>query len=78
MPAKAAPKPIEKMTYEESLAELQETVAGLEAEPKSLETAIAMFERGQKLVARCSELLEAATLRVQQLTGQELSDFEEE
>ena len=34
-----------------------------------MEEALALFERGQLLAARCTELLEVAELRLQQLTS---------
>ncbi len=37
-----------------------------------------LFERGQALVARCSELLDAAQLKVKQLSDEALVPFEEE
>lgn len=70
-------KPIEELTYEEALAELEEIVASLEEGQGQLEETIRMFERGQALAARCSDLLEAAQLKVQQVAGNELTGFEE-
>lgn len=78
MPKTPAEKPVEGLTYEAALAELQAIVAGLEAEPGSLEQAMSMFERGQALVKRCSELLEQAELKIRQLSGQPLSEAEED
>jgi exonuclease VII small subunit len=49
----------------------------------TLEEALALFERGQLLAARCTELLEVAELKLQQLTsaaggGTRAVDLEEE
>jgi exodeoxyribonuclease VII small subunit len=71
-------RPIEELTYEEALAELEEIVATLEEGQGQLEEAIRLFERGQALAARCGDLLEAAELKVRQVAGEELTDFEEE
>jgi exodeoxyribonuclease VII small subunit len=71
-------KPIEETSYEEALAELEEIVAVLEDGQSQLEESIRLFERGQALAARCSVLLEAAQLKVQQVVGDEVSDFEVE
>ena len=66
----------EKLTYEQAYAELEEIVAALEAGEQSLDEAIAQFERGQFLAKHCASLLDKAELKVQQLTGDELVDFE--
>src|SRR3954453_22894654 len=58
---------IEALTFDEALAELQRTVAELEAGGQPLEAAIALYERGVALQARCEKLLGDAELRVQQL-----------
>ncbi len=71
-------KPIEELTYEEALAELEEIVSTLEDGQGQLEESIRLFERGQALAARCGVLLEAAELKVKQVAGEEVTDFEEE
>ena len=71
-------KAVEEITYEEALAELEEVVSLLEGEQSQLEDAIKLFERGQALAARCSLLLEAAELKVKQVAGEDIVDFEEE
>ena len=75
-----SPKPVEELTYEEAFAELESIVTALEAgaAQNPLEDAMSLFERGQSLVKRCSELLEGAEIKVRQLSGEELSDFEPE
>jgi exodeoxyribonuclease VII small subunit len=75
---KNAPKPIEELTYEEALAELEGIVESLESDQNPLDEAMKLFERGQALVARCGELLESAQLKVQNLAGESLVEFEEE
>ncbi len=77
MPKSSSPKPVESMAYEAAFTELQEIVAALEGEPRSLEEAMALFERGQALVKRCTELLDQAELKVKRLSGGELADMEE-
>lgn len=71
-------KPIEEMTYEEALAELERIVSALEGEQNQLEESIKLFERGQALAERCSVLLEAAELKVKKVAGDVLIPFEEE
>jgi len=60
---------IEALTFDEALADLQRTVAELEAGGQPLEAAIALYERGVALQARCEKLLGDAELRVQQLVA---------
>ncbi|MEJ5226164.1 MAG: exodeoxyribonuclease VII small subunit [Anaerolineales bacterium] len=75
MSPKSSPKPVQDLSFEEAYTELQTLVEALENDQRPLEEAIALFERGQALIARCAALLDAADLRVQQLTGNGLSDF---
>ncbi len=76
--SKKTEKPVEELTYEEALAELEEIVSALEGEQNQLEESIKLFERGQPLAARCGVLLEAAELKVKQVVGEQVTDFEEE
>jgi len=78
MPRSSAPKPVESLTYEQALAELEGIVAAMEGEQNPLDEAMRLFERGQALVARCGELLEAAELKVKQLSGDDLVPFGDE
>ncbi len=59
--------PVEELTYEEALAELEGIVALLEQEQTGLESTIAWFERGQQLSRYCQQLLDQAELRVRTL-----------
>jgi exodeoxyribonuclease VII small subunit len=60
---------IETLSFDDALADLQRTVAALEAGGQPLEEAIALYERGVALQARCEKLLGDAELRVQQLVA---------
>jgi len=60
---------IEGLSFDDALAQLQRTVAELEAGGQPLEEAIALYERGVALQARCKRLLGDAELRVQQLVA---------
>jgi exodeoxyribonuclease VII small subunit len=51
-------------------------VADLESEKHSLDYALALFERGQALAQRCTSLLDQAELKVQQVTGDQLTPFQ--
>ena len=75
--SKPTPKPVEELTYEEALAELESIVTALEGEQNPLEESIKLFERGQALVQRCGEMLEAAELKVKQMSGGEAIPFED-
>jgi exodeoxyribonuclease VII small subunit len=57
------------LSFEKALALLQEAVEQLESGELSLEESLAIFERGQQLAAYCSNLLEQAALKVEQLTS---------
>jgi exodeoxyribonuclease VII small subunit len=63
----APPAPIEDLAFDDALAELQRTVAELEAGGQPLEASIALYERGVALHERCARLLAEAELRVQRL-----------
>ncbi len=69
-------QPLEQMTYEQALSQLEQIVAALESGSYSLEVSLRLFERGKALVGFCSEVLDKAELRVKQLSGDSLTDFE--
>lgn len=56
---------VEDLPFEAALAELEMLVAQLEDGALPLEEALAVFERGQALAARCGRLLDTAELKVQ-------------
>lgn len=73
----------EKLNYEQAFEELEALVERLESGELALEESLALFERGQALAARCSELLEQAELKLRQLVpddsgGYVETDFEVE
>ena len=76
--SKSVQNKVEDLTYEAALAELEDIIEVLEGEQSQLEDSIKLFERGQALAARCSELLEAAELKVKQVVGDDVVDFEDE
>ena len=78
MPKSTAAKPVKDLSYEAALAELEAIVATLEEAEKPLDESMKLFERGQALVARCNELLEAAELKVKELSGDALVPFEDD
>ena len=68
--------PEEELTYEQAFTELESIVATLESEEHNLDDALAQFERGQALAKHCTALLDKAELKVQQLSGKELTPFD--
>ena len=75
-PSPAELVPVEQLSYGGALSELEALVLDLESEEHSLEEALALFERGQALAQHCSQLLEGAELKIQELSGEELVDFD--
>jgi len=78
MAKSTSPKPVEELAYEAAFAELEQIVSTLEGEPDSLEQAMSLFERGQTLAKRCTQLLEQAELKVKRLSESGLVDLEED
>jgi exodeoxyribonuclease VII small subunit len=61
---------IDQLGFDQALAELQKTVAELEAGGLPLERSLALYERGVALHERCARLLTDAELRLKQLVSQ--------
>ncbi len=74
MTAKA--KPPDEMSFEEAFEELSTLVGKLESGDLELEESLGMFERGQALADRCSQLLEEAELSLRQLEAGQEEDSE--
>lgn len=68
---------VEDLTYEQALNELERIIQDLEADEHTLEETLSMFERGQALAQYCAKLLEEAELKIQELSGDNLVDFEQ-
>jgi exodeoxyribonuclease VII small subunit len=60
-------KPVDKMSFEEALAELEGIVRQLETGDVELEKSIAIYERGAALKAQCEARLKSAELKVEQI-----------
>jgi exodeoxyribonuclease VII small subunit len=73
--AKKEIKPIEKMKYEEAFQELQDLVERLESNELQLEEGLELFERGQLLVDRCTQLLVEADLKIKQISTKASGEF---
>ena len=65
------------LPFEAAFEELEALVTKLESGELSLEEALKLFERGQTLAARCSQLLEKADLRLRQLAPDAQGQAEE-
>lgn len=59
-----AKKDIQKLKYEQALAELEQVITDLETGSLTLEEMIVRFEMGKELLAHCQELLDQAELKV--------------
>ena len=70
--------PVETLSYEQAMAEMEEIIQKMESDQLSLDEALAFFERGQALAKRCADRLNQAELKVSQLTGQEIDSLQEE
>jgi exodeoxyribonuclease VII small subunit len=57
-----------KMSFEEAMAKLEDTVRRLEVGGLPLDEAVTLFEEGTRLARLCNERLDAADLKISQLT----------
>lgn len=62
-----AEAPIESMTFETAMAELEKIVGQLEKGEVKLEDSITLYERGATLRARCESLLKDAEARIERI-----------
>ncbi len=58
---------IATMPFEKAMAQLEDIVGELERGQVSLEKSIEIFERGEKLKARCDALLNQADARIEKI-----------
>ncbi|MEJ2175550.1 MAG: exodeoxyribonuclease VII small subunit [bacterium] len=65
-------KPVEGLSFEKALAELERLVAQMESGNLSLEQALAAHKRGLELARFCQSRLEAAEQQVKVLEGEVL------
>jgi exodeoxyribonuclease VII small subunit len=62
-------KPIEELSFELALKELENIVARLEQGEVDLEESIALYERGQALKIHCERKLKAAEGRLEKIVA---------
>lgn len=70
--------PVEELSYEQALTQLEGIVTTLESNEHPLDHALKLFERGQTLAHHCANLLDQAELKVKQLSGEEFTPFNPE
>ena len=57
--------PVEEMSFEQAMHELERVVDQLERGDVALDASIALYERGEKLRAACQARLDAAQARIE-------------
>ena len=70
-------KAVDKLNFEQAFGELETAVERLGTGDLPLEEALALFELGQALATRCSELLEQAELKLRHLVPDESGGYVE-
>jgi len=63
--------PVEEMTYEQALNALEHVILALESNQPSLDEAIQLYEKGQRLVQLCLQQLNQAELKLNQLSKED-------
>lgn len=58
---------IERLSFEEALAALEQVVRRLESGEEPLDQSIALYERGEHLRRHCQTRLDAAQMRIRQI-----------
>ncbi len=61
-------KSIEKMSFEQALAELEEIVKKIDTGQENLADAVGSFERGVLLKNHCESMLKSAKLKIEKIT----------
>lgn len=62
-------KSIEKMSFEQALAELEEIVRKIDTGQENLADAVGSFERGVLLKEHCESMLKSAKLKIEKITN---------
>jgi len=58
-------RPVEEMSFEDALKDLEHIVARLESGNEPLDESIRLYERGSALRQRCADRLDAAQARIE-------------
>jgi exodeoxyribonuclease VII small subunit len=64
-------KPIETLSFEDAMTELEQIVRGLESGQAKLDESISSYERGNALKTHCEKLLKEAQLKIEKITIQQ-------
>jgi len=67
-----------KQNFEQSMAELEETVKKMESQDVTLDEALALFEKGIKLSKSCQKILDEAEKKVTVLLTNDNGEVTEE
>ena len=70
--------PADRKDFDKALAELEKIVQQLESGNVPLDKSLELFQRGIELARQCKQRLDAAELRVSQLTKDKEGLFQEE
>jgi exodeoxyribonuclease VII small subunit len=62
------PAPIESLTFEQALRELESIVSRLESGDSALEDSIDLYTRGEALKSQCEARLKSAQARIEKIT----------
>lgn len=65
--------PVEGLTYEQAVEELESIIARIESGEIGLEESIRQYERGSALLGRCREILGQAEQRIERLDAASLA-----
>ncbi len=68
--------PVESLTFEKALEELEAIVARMEDGELPLEASLEAYQRGAQLIRYCEAKLSDAQARIAVLEGGELKDFD--
>lgn len=60
-------KSVEKLNFEEALAELEELVQKIDAGDQNLDQSVESFERGMQLKKHCEKMLGQAKMKVEKI-----------
>jgi len=75
--AKTGEKSVEDLNYEKAFQELKDLVQKLESDDLKLEEGLQLYERGQLLVERCTQLLTEAELKIKEISTKVSGEFVE-
>ena len=68
------PEPVDKMSFEQALAELESVIQRIEQGEVGLEKSLTEYGRGAELLKRCRAILDSAEKQIEELTTTEGDD----